>query len=160
MAFIMGAGAAQAAATCAPAGSEKAVAAAAQAWFEAGRRDDLSALDVIQAPGFYAYDNGNRYDGLALGQLVKAAHGSGTQIEWNLHDFDIHLGCDQAWAAWVNTGAVGTRGAMQPVTWLESAVFAWRDGAWKMAFLHSGRVAQDAATPSSSSESRAKHAHR
>ncbi|HEY3949091.1 nuclear transport factor 2 family protein [Phenylobacterium sp.] len=145
MALIAGAGAGRAAPVCAPAGSERAVENAVRAWFDAGRRDDLAALGAIQAPGFYAYDNGKRYAGLTLGELVKAAHASGTQIEWNLHDFDVHLGCDQAWAAWVNTGAVGTRGAMAPVTWLESATFAWRDGGWRMAFLHSGRVTPDAA---------------
>lgn len=146
-ALLIGAGAAQAAPECAPAGSEKGVEAAAKAWFDAGRRDDLATLGAIQAGGFFAYDNGKRYDGLTLGELVKQAHAGGTQIEWNLHDFDVHLGCEMAWAAWVNTGAVGTRGAMQPVTWLESANFVWVGGAWRMAFLHSERAGGEAAQP-------------
>jgi hypothetical protein len=111
-----------------------------RAFFDAARHDDLAALEKIQAPGFYAYDNGKRFDGLALGELIKGVHASGTRIEWNLHDFDVHVGCDKAWAAWVNTGAAGKADALQPVTWLESAVFAWRDGRWRMEFLHSGRI--------------------
>lgn len=140
LAIVFCAGAAQAAPACAPKGSEKAVEAAVQAWFDAGRRDDLAGEAALQAPGFYAYDGGKRYQGTALGELVKAAHAAGTRIEWNLHDFDVHAGCDKAWVAWVNTGAAGKAGAMQPVTWLESAVFGWRGGAWRMEFLHSGRT--------------------
>jgi hypothetical protein len=137
---LLFAGAAEAAPACAPAGSAPAVEAAVRAWFDAGRRDDLVGLAKIQAPGFYAYDGGKKYEGPALGELVKGAHASGVTIEWNLHDFDAHVGCDKAWIAWVNTGASGKAGAMAPVTWLESAVFGWRDGAWRMEFLHSARA--------------------
>jgi hypothetical protein len=140
LAAVLFSGAAQAAPACAPKGSGPAVEAAVRAWFDAGRRDDLAALAKIQAPGFYAYDGGKKYEGLALGELVKGAHASGVKIEWGLHDFDIHMACDQAWVAWVNTGASGKAGAMQPVTWLESAVFGWQGGAWRMEFLHSARV--------------------
>lgn len=144
------AGASQAAPVCAPKGSAKAVETAVRAWFDAGRRDDLATLQGIQAAGFYAYDGGERYEGLALGETLKAIHAAGTTIEWNLHDFDAHVACDQAWVAWVNTGAVGKAGAMQPVTWLESAVFGYRGGRWRMEFLHSGRVRPPAAATSSS----------
>jgi hypothetical protein len=139
-AALLASGAAQAAPACAPAGSDRAVEAAVRAWFDAGRRDELATMAKIQAPGFYAYDGGKKYEGLALGELVKGAHASGVAIEWNLHDFDVHVACDQAWVAWVNTGASGKAGAMQPVTWLESAVFGWQGGAWRMEFLHSARV--------------------
>jgi hypothetical protein len=135
------AGSAQAAPACAPAGAAKVVEAAVQGWFAAGRRDDLTAEAAIQAPGFYAYDGGKRFEGMALGELVKAAHASGVSIVWNLHDVDVHVACDQAWAAWVNTGATGKPGAMTPVTWLESAVFGYRDGRWRMEFLHSTHAA-------------------
>ncbi|WP_293369742.1 nuclear transport factor 2 family protein [Phenylobacterium sp.] len=145
LAAALAAGGGQAAPACAPKGSGPAVQAAVQAWFDAGRRDDLAALAKIQAPGFYAYDGGKKYEGLALGELVKGAHASGVKIEWNLHDFDAHLGCDKAWIAWINTGASGKAGALQPVTWLESAVFGWRGGAWRMEFLHSARASPPAA---------------
>ena len=133
-------GSAQAAPSCAPAGSAPAAEAAVRAWFDAGRRDDLQAMGAVQAADFYAYDGGARFDGLKLGELVRDSHASGMVIEWNLHDMDVHVGCDQAWAAWVNTGAAGKAGAMRPVTWLESAVLTYRDGRWRMAFLHSDRV--------------------
>lgn len=133
-------GSVHAAPACAPAGSDRAVEAAVRSWFDAGRRDDLAAEAAIQAPGFYAYDGGKKYQGVALGELLKTLHASGVTIEWNLHDFDVHVACDQAWIAWVNTGAAGKAGAMQPVTWLESAVFGWQGGAWRMEFLHSARV--------------------
>jgi Domain of unknown function (DUF4440) len=140
LAVLLAASAAYGAPACAPQGSGPAMQAAVQAWFEAARRDDVAGEAALQAPGFYAYDNGKRYEGTSLGELVKSAHAAGARIEWNLHDFDVHVGCDKAWIAWINTGASGKAGAMQPVTWLESAVFGWRGGAWRMEFLHSARV--------------------
>jgi len=110
-------------------------------WFAAFARDDYAAGYALQAPGFYAYDNGKRFDATALGELLRAAKAQGAKVDWNLHDMDVHVACDQAWAAWVNTGASGKAGAMTPVTWLESAVLTYQDGRWRMAFLHSGRVA-------------------
>ena len=137
--LLMG-GAASAATKCAPAGAAKDVEAAVQAWFDAGRKDDLTAMATLQTPGFYAYDGGERFDGLKLGELLKSSHATGIVIEWNLHDMDVHLGCDQAWAAWVNKGAAGKAGGMRPVVWLESAVLGYRDGRWRLEFLHSDRV--------------------
>ena len=83
---------------------------------------------ALQAPGFYAYDGGERYDGTALGELLRGVKAEGTRVEWNLHDVDVHVACDQAWAAWVNSGAGGKPGAMQPVTWLESMVLRYQAG--------------------------------
>jgi hypothetical protein len=131
----------QAAPACAPPGAAKAVEAAVRGWFAAFAHDDFKTGYGLQAPGFYAYDGGKRYDGPALGELIRGAHASGVRIEWNVGPLDVHPGCDQAWAAWVNNGSVGKPGAMQPVTWLESAVLAYRDGRWRMEFLHSDRVA-------------------
>jgi hypothetical protein len=108
--------------------------------FAAFAREDYAAGYALQAPGFYAYDGGKRYDGTALGELLRGAKASGRRVEWNLHDMDVHVACDQAWAAWVNTGAGGIVGAMQPVTWLESMVLRYADGRWRVEFLHSDRV--------------------
>lgn len=140
-AAILLASVAQAAPACAPTGATKDVEAVVRGWFAAFARDDFPAGYALQTPGFYAYDGGKRYDGTALGELVRSAHASGAKIEWNPGDLDVHLACDQAWAAWVNKGAVGKPGAMAPVTWLESAVLGYRDGRWRMEFLHSDRVA-------------------
>jgi hypothetical protein len=133
-------GAAQAAAKCAPPGAAKDVEAVVRGWFAAFARQDYAGGYALQAPHFYAYDGGKRYDGVALGELLRTAKATGTMVEWNLHDIDVHLACDQGWAAWVNTGAAGKAGAMTPVTWLESAVLSYRDGRWSMEFLHSDRV--------------------
>ena len=134
------AGGAGAAPRCAPPGDSKAVEAAVRGWFAAFAREDYAAGYALQAPGFYAYDGGKRYDGAALGELLRGAKAGGVRIEWNLHDVDVHLSCDQAWAAWVNTGAGGNPGAMQPITWLESMVLSYREGRWRIDFLHSDRV--------------------
>jgi hypothetical protein len=131
---------AAAAPACAPAGAAKAVDATIRNWFGAFARDDYAAGYALQAPGFYAYDSGKRYDGQALGETLKAIKGSGVKIVWNLGAIDVHVACDQAWAAWIDKGTVGKPGAEQPVTWMESAVLAYRDGAWRIVFLHSGRV--------------------
>ena len=69
--------------------------------------DYTAAGYALQAPGFYAYDGGQRYDGKALGELLRNAKAAGSRVEWNLHDMDVHVACDQAWVAWVNTGAAG-----------------------------------------------------
>jgi hypothetical protein len=133
-------GAVDAAPKCAPPGAAKDVEAAVRGWFGAFARDDDAAGYALQAPGFYAYDGGERYEGRALGELLRKLKSSGTRVEWNLHDMDVHLACDQAWAAWINTGAVGTAGAMQPVTWLESMTLRYQAGRWRIEFLHSDRA--------------------
>jgi hypothetical protein len=144
LAIGLTASAAHAASKCAAPGAAKDVEAAVRGWFGAFARDDYAAGYALQTPGFYAFDNGKRFDGTALGELLRGAKASGTRVEWNLGDVDVHVGCDQAWAAWVNKGASGKAGAMAPVTWLESAVLRYEGGRWRMEFLHSGRVAPPA----------------
>jgi len=136
----LAAGSAHAAPKCAPPGAAKDVEAAVRGWFAAFARDDYAAGYALQAPGFYAYDGGERYKGAELGELLKTAKAAGARVEWNLHDMDVHVACDAAWAAWVNTGSSGKVGAMQPVTWLESMVLRYADGRWRVEFLHSDRV--------------------
>ena len=142
LAAVLLAGPAAAAPTCAPPGAAKDVETAVRGWFSAFARDDYAAGYALQAPGFYAFDAGQRFYGTALGELLRKMKASGARVEWNLHDVDVHVACNQAWAAWVNTGAAGNAGAMQPVTWLESMVLGYSDGRWRVEFLHSDRVAQ------------------
>lgn len=136
----LAAGGAQAGPKCARPGAAKDVEAAVRGWFAAFAREDYAAGYALQAPGFYAYDGGKRFNGTELGELLRTAKAAGSRVEWNLHDLDVHVACDQAWAAWVNTGAGGKTGAMQPVTWLESMVLGYADGRWRVEFLHSDRV--------------------
>jgi ketosteroid isomerase-like protein len=140
VAAVLAGGSTRAAPACAPKGASHEVEATVRDWFAAFARDDFAAGYALQAPGFYAYDGGRRFDGMELGELIRSAHASGTKIEWNLGDIDVHVACDQAWTAWVNKGAAGKPGAMAPVTWLESAVLRYQDGRWRMEFLHSDRV--------------------
>jgi hypothetical protein len=134
------AGGAHTAPACAPPGAAKDVETAVRGWFGAFVHDDYAAAYALQAQGFYAYDGGERYDGTALGELLRKLKAGGTRLEWRLHDMDVHVACDRAWAAWVNTGAAGTAGAMQPVTWLESMTLRYGGGRWRIEFLHSDRA--------------------
>ncbi len=143
------AGAVQAAPLCAPASAAKDVEAVVRGWFGAFARNDYQAGYGLQASGFYAYDNGQRYDGTTLGELLRTAKASGLKVEWNLGPVDVHAGCDEAWAAWVNKGSAGAPGAVEPVTWLESAGLRYQDGRWRMEFLNSSRVPPPNPSPAS-----------
>ena len=134
---LAAAGPSLAAPTCAPAGAE----AARRGWFAAFAHDDYAGGYALQTPGFFAYDGGKRYDGPALGETVKAAKATGVKIVWDLQEMTVREAWDQAWAAWVNRGSSGKPGAEQPVTWLESAAVEYSGGHWRVAFLHSDRVA-------------------
>jgi hypothetical protein len=153
LAAVLAAGAAQAAPQaapiCAPASAAKDVEAVVRGWFGAFGRNDYQAGYALQAPGFYAYDNGQRYDGTTLGELLRTAKASGLKVEWNIGAVDVHAGCDEAWAAWVNKGSAGAPGAVEPVTWLESAGLRYQDGHWRMEFLNSSRVPPPNQSPAS-----------
>jgi len=59
--------------TCAPEHNEAVVDALNQ-FFEAASHDDDKLFKEVLAPNFYAFDNGKRFDGIQLPQLIKAAH--------------------------------------------------------------------------------------
>lgn len=120
--------------------ADAAVVHAVQAWFDALRRDDLKAGAALQAVDFHAFDGGRRYRGLELSERIRAVHASGVQLVWNLGPIEAHAACDMAWASWENKGEAGKPGAMEPVSWQESAVLRREHGRWVLAFLHSNRV--------------------
>ena len=64
---------------CAPAHNEAVVDALNQL-FEAASHDDDKLFKEVLAQNFYAFDNGKRFDGMQLPQLIKAAHGAGKKI--------------------------------------------------------------------------------
>lgn len=76
--------------------------------YAAATGDDLEALAAIFDQGFYAYDLGKRFDGLALGELIRQAHAAGSQFVWTVQDVDSHVVGDWAWIAYVNRGSVPT----------------------------------------------------
>lgn len=133
---------APAAETCAPR-DRAAVTRAASAFFEALAGDDQARLRNIQAPAFYAFDVGVRFDGMALAELVKTEQGKGRVFRWKVTRPDVHLACDTAWIAYVNDGAIGDATGMTPIRWLESMALEYASGAWRIAFLHSTRMAPE-----------------
>ena len=109
--------------------------------YKAAATDDLAGFQNLILPGFYAYDGGLKFAGDGLMRWVMAAHANGDLYEWSVEETDVHIGCDEAWIAYVNRGSVKHGGSPATVaTWLESANLRKIDGTWKLAFLHSARA--------------------
>jgi hypothetical protein len=108
--------------------------------YAAAAVDDLEALKAILDNGFYAYDLGKRFDGLALMELIKRAHAGGSQFVWTVQDVESHILGDWAWTAYINRGSVSDGGTVTPVTWLESAVLRHDGSRWRIRFFHSTRA--------------------
>jgi hypothetical protein len=125
---------------CAPERNEAVVDALTQFFEAAGHDDDKLFMEVL-APNFYAFDNGKRFDGMQLPQLIKAAHGAGKTYVWSINDPAVHIACDWAWVTYTNRGSVGDPSGTQPMSWLESAVLHYQGQRWHLQFLHSTRVA-------------------
>ncbi len=126
--------------TCAPEHNEAVVDALHQL-FEAASHDDEKLFKEVLAPNFYAFDNGKRFDGMQLPQLIKAAHGAGKTYVWSVNDPEVHIACDWAWVTYTNRGSVGDASGTQPMSWLESAVLHYQGQRWHIQFLHSTRAA-------------------
>jgi hypothetical protein len=120
-----------------------AVADTMRAMFVAAGTDDLAKFRSLTAPGFYAFDNGKRYDGVALMQTLASAHAKGMKFVWNVTHPDVHIHGDNAWIAYTNVGSIQSSPAASPTptTWLESACLERHDGSWKIVFLQSSRAA-------------------
>jgi len=129
--------------TCAPEHKEAVVDVVNQ-FFEAASHDDENLFKEILAPDFYAFDNGKRFDGMQLPQLLKAAHGSGKTYAWSVNDPQVQIACDWAWVTYTNRGSVGDATGTQPMSWLESMVLHYQGQRWHIQFLHSTRAAPSA----------------
>ncbi|MGC1304478.1 MAG: nuclear transport factor 2 family protein [Caulobacteraceae bacterium] len=129
-------------AVCAPAAAATAerVGGVVQSLFRTLAADQDEAAAALLTPEFYAFDGGKRSTGPELLEIIRDLHAQGVVLEWNPEPIDVHISCNMAWAAWDNHGRVGKAGALSPVSWQESAVLRWREGAWRIAFLHSNRV--------------------
>jgi len=126
--------------TCAPEHKEAVIDVINQ-FFEAASHDDDNLFKEILAPGFYAFDNGKRFDGMQLPQMIKAAHGAGKTFVWSVNDPEVHIACDWAWISYTNRGSVGDASGTQPMSWLESAMLHYQGQRWHIQFLHSTRAA-------------------
>lgn len=110
-------------------------------FFSAAQRDDLDRFHAVTTKEFYAYDNGERFEGDALMDMVKQYHVKGYQFIWSVREPQVHVNCDAAWVTYVNKGSIKMPdGTMTDMTWLESAVMRWDGSAWKVRFLHSTRI--------------------
>lgn len=125
-------------------GDDAAIVQTIRSMFAAATNDDVKAFDALLEPGFYMYDNGQRFDSDAIMKLIAGAHAKGAKYVWAVTQPDVHVHCDEAWIAYVNDGSVQMDPAAAPtaVKWLESAVLHRDAGKWKVEFFHSTREAQ------------------
>jgi len=117
-----------------------AIVGAIEAMYAAWARDDLDAFHAVATPDFHAFDNGRRYDGDALADVLRAAHASGRTHVWTVTEPEVHVDGDSAWVAYVNRGSITQGQETKAATWLESVMLRREQGAWKVAFLHSTRA--------------------
>lgn len=129
------------AAPCAGPGDKPAVAGAVQGFFDALGTGDAQGFAETTTRDFYAYDVGKRFSEAELVDLIATLKAKSAVPRWSLGPIDVHLGCDTAWAAWINRGEVGPTSARVPMVWLESANLRRVDGRWRVEFLHSTRAA-------------------
>ena len=119
--------------------------------FSAAQRDDLDGFHAVTTKDFYAYDNGKRFDGDGLMEMIKQLHAKSYQFVWSVTEPQVHVNCDLAWVTYVNKGSIKQPdGTMTSMTWLESVVMRWDGNAWKVRFLHSTRVPAAQVTASAS----------
>jgi hypothetical protein len=111
------------------------------ALFDALRNEDAFTFQRLTTSNFYSFDNGKRYVGTELVDLVRDTHARGVQLNWSIGPLATNVRCDVAWSAWENFGSAGIPPDVRPVRWLESAVLVRQNGQWKVDFFHSQRAA-------------------
>jgi hypothetical protein len=109
--------------------------------YAAAMAGDRAKTLAVFDPEAYLFDGGVRFTPEAITDFVLKTEAAGTKPYWAIFDPESHTACDLAWATWTNRGSFTTAGVARPKTWLESAVFVWRDGAWKVRFFQSTPVA-------------------
>lgn len=130
-----------AAAACPPKkGAEAAVVRAVGDMYAALRADDAAAFRAATTPNFRAFDVGQDMSGDALVRLVVSAHAAGKRYEWSVNEPTVRLACDLAFVSYINRGWVDDATGRTTLLWLESASVEYRDGRWRVAFLHSTRA--------------------
>jgi hypothetical protein len=110
-------------------------------FFAALRNEDRARFEHLTTASFYSFDNGKRFAGTELVDVVHNAHARGVELNWSIDHLDTKVRCDVAWSAWENIGSAGIPPNVQPVHWLESAVLVRDEKSWKIAFFHSQRAA-------------------
>ena len=121
--------------------AERDVVQAVEQMFTAFRTDDSSGFQQIATADFHAYDNGVRFTGPSLLELLRKAHASGTRFEWSVTEPEVHIVCNLAWVTYVNRGSIENAAGQQTMSWLESAVLEYGEQQWRIRFFHSTRAA-------------------
>lgn len=113
-------------------------------FYAAASKDDFAAFGRVLAPGFYAFDGGERYAGTSLLKAVKTSYqDKGYIFHWSVTDPKVHVACNMAWITYTNVGSITTpAGKTAPARWLESAVLRKRHGRWLIEFFQSTMVPQ------------------
>ncbi|MFC4529097.1 nuclear transport factor 2 family protein [Dyella halodurans] len=124
----------------APATDQDNVIAAMRTMYVAATHDDLAKFNTVAAPDFYAFDNGRRFTGDALMELIKGAHAAGKVYVWEVTEPEVHIDGDTAWITYTNRGSVQDQSGTKNLSWLESAVLRKVSGSWRIQFFHSTRV--------------------
>jgi hypothetical protein len=111
-----------------------------ESMFAAATNDDLDKWHVIAAPDFYAFDNGKRFEGDALMELIKTLHAQRRTYRWKVTEPEVHINRDMAWITYVNQGSMQDATGSKDMTWLESSILQKKNGGWRIQFFHSTRV--------------------
>ena len=132
--------AAKAPVQCAPAATAQAeVVKTQESLIAALKAEDEAAFKTLIADSFYAYDAGKRLDSAAFVGMIKSVHATGKKYDWSVTEPEVHVQCDWAWMTYVNKGSITDTSGRQEVSWLESAIFHYEGGHWRIQFLHSSR---------------------
>ena len=124
----------------APATDQDKVIEAMRTMYVAATNDDIAKFNSVAAPDFYAFDNGKRFTGDALMELIKSAHAAGKVYVWEVTEPEVHIDGDTAWITYTNRGSVRDQSGTKNLAWLESAVLRRENGGWRIHFFHSTRV--------------------
>jgi ketosteroid isomerase-like protein len=113
---------------------------AMRSMYVAATNDDLAKFHSVVAPGFYAFDGGERFNSDALMEIAKRLHAAGKILVWKVTEPEVHVAGDTAWITYVNKGSVRDSSGTRNLSWLESAVLTKQNGSWRIQFFHSTRV--------------------
>jgi ketosteroid isomerase-like protein len=108
--------------------------------YAAMQADNIARYRDIVTPDFYAFDQGQRFDGDALVRQVKALHAKGYVFKWIVTQPDVHVLGDVAWVSYIVRGSIRDHAGETPETWQDSAVLARVNGGWRVRFLHSSQA--------------------
>jgi ketosteroid isomerase-like protein len=111
--------------------------------FRAVAADDLAAFKALVRDDFFIHENGQRFDGQGIFDLIVNAQRAGAVFEWEVTEPTTQVQGDLATIAYTNQGGVTRDGERTAVTWLETAVLTRTKASqqWQVAYMTSMRTA-------------------